>query len=298
LIAGVLALTLAVLAIYAAWPHIARALVFMPNSSADHASDPGHVYPSSGARSISIPSPGGLYLHGWWFPARGRPCGTALYLYGNKGNLASRGDIADALAKHRLNVLLLDYRGYGGSPGTPTEAGLYQDARNAYRWLREAQKVPPEQILLMGHSIGAALATGVAADEPVAGLVLLSPFSSFPGATRAQLPWAPGRITDWGGHRFPAAQDISLVTAPVLAIRGTEDAFTSRADAHRVFAAAGGPATWVDVEGAGHNDLLSYRSAWDAIAAFRDRALRCGQGTPSGRGTAGAHRPVSPFSGR
>jgi hypothetical protein len=178
-------------------------------------------------------------------------------------------------------VLLIDYRGYGASPGTPTEAGLYQDARLAYRSLREAQKVPPEQILLMGHSIGAALATRVAADEPVAGLVLLSPFSSFPGATRARFPWAPGRIADWGGHRFPAAQDISRVTAPVLAIRGTRDAFTARADAHRMLAAAGGPATWVEVEGAGHNDLLSYRAAWDAIGAFRDRALRCDRATPS-----------------
>jgi len=221
-----------------------------------------------------------MRLHGWWFPAQERPCGTVLYLYGNKGDLVSRGDVARMLARQRMNVLLVDYRGYGASPGTPSEAGLYHDARHAYRWIRDVQEIPPRQILLMGHSIGAALAAGVAAAEPVAGVVLLSPFSSFPGATHARFPWLPERIADWGGHRFATADSMARVTAPVLAIRGTRDPFTDRDDARRVLGAAPGPGTWLDLEGAGHNDVLSYPAAWDALVAFRDRALPCGTPTP------------------
>ncbi|HEX2210496.1 MAG TPA: alpha/beta hydrolase [Longimicrobium sp.] len=271
-----LALLLGTLAVYLAWPRIARALVFMPRARTAHASDAARLYPDAGARTVTIPAGDGLHLHGWWFPARERPCGTVLYLYGNKGDLVSRGGAARVLARQRLNVLLVDYRGYGASPGTPTEAGLYRDARAAYRWIRDAQQVPPGQILLLGHSIGAALATGVAAGEPVAGLVLLSPFSSFPGATRARFPWLPARIADWGGYRFATADSMARVTAPVLAMRGTDDGFTDRSDARRVLAAARGPRTWVDVETAGHNDVLAHRAAWDAIVAFRDRTLPCG----------------------
>jgi pimeloyl-ACP methyl ester carboxylesterase len=280
LAAGTLALLVGTLALYLAWPRVADALVFMPRVRTAQESDAARLYPNAGARSVAIPSDDGLHLHGWWFPARARPCGTVLYLYGNKGDLVSRGDVAREMARHRLNVLLVDYRGYGASPGTPSEAGLYRDARHAYRWIRDAQQVPPRQVLLVGHSIGAALATGVAAGEPVAGLVLLSPFSSFPGATRARLPWLPARIADWGGHRFAAAESIARVTAPVLAIRGTQDPFTDRTDARRVLQAAPGGGTWMDLQGAGHNDVLSHRAAWDAILAFRDRALPCGTARP------------------
>lgn len=273
--AGTVALLVTTLVVYIAWPRIAGALVFMPRARTAEASDARRLYPHAGARSVTIPSNGGLSLHGWWFPARGRACGTALYLYGNKGDIVSRGEVALVLARQRMNVLVVDYRGYGASPGTPSEAGLYQDARHAYWWIRDEQKVPPGQILLIGHSIGAALAAGVAAAEPVGGLVLLSPFSSFPNATHARLPWLPDRIADWGGYRFAAAESIARVTAPVLAIRGTRDPFTDRGDARRVLQSAQGPRTWLDLEGAGHNDILSHRAAWDAIVRFRGQALTC-----------------------
>lgn len=280
LAAGAITLLVAILAVYVAWPRVAGALVFMPRTRTAQASDAARLYPDAGARTVTIASDGELSLHGWWFPARARPCGTVLYLYGNKGDLVSRGDVAQVLARQSLNVLVIDYRGYGASPGVPSEAGLYRDAHRAYRWIRDVQKVPPDQVLLVGHSIGAALATGVAAAEPVAGLVLLSPFSSFPGAAHARIPWLPDRIADWGGYRFAAAESIAQVTAPVLAMRGTRDPFTDRGDARRVLEAAKGPRTWLDLEGAGHNDVLSHRAAWNAIVRFRDQALPCGTAAP------------------
>ena len=150
----------------------------------------------------------GLDLTAWHAPATGPATGiTVLVLPGNAGSRAARVPLARALSAAGFDVLLLDYRGYGGNPGSPTEEGLAADARAAHRHLVAERGVPPARLVLFGESLGAAVATRLALERPVAGLVLRSPFTSPGRRRRAALPVpagpgpAAGPLPDPANHR-------------------------------------------------------------------------------------------------
>lgn len=270
--------------VFALWPVIAPSLVFMSKPLAQGMADPGRWGMGKAAKQVRIRTSDDLLLHGWWFSSQQRPsCGVVLYFHGNKGNLVSRAPLARSFTRQGLDVLLVDYRGYGASAGAPSEAGLYRDARAAYRYVVDVRKVPPEQIFLMGHSLGAAVATDVAVHHPSAGLVLISPFTSLAGATRAHVSWLPDRITQWGNLRFSTRDRIGHVTVPVLAVLGARDAFVPRSDAVALFRAAPQPKTWLEVAGHGHNDVMYSDEFGRTFETFRRRF-----GSPACRRRSGA----------
>lgn len=264
------------LVLFAAWPLIAPRLVFMPAELPAGQSGPAPRFQESGAEEVWIQTSDGLRLHAWWFPAQGTAaCGSLLYFHGNKGNVSSRGWIAERLAREGLDVLLVGYRGYGASQGEPSEEGFARDAAAAYQYVGRERGVAADSILVMGHSLGAAVASQLASRVPVAGVVLASPFSSLPGAMRDRLPWLPDRISDAGGHRFAAIEAVPFITAPILFIRGRDDPLTSRPDALRLFRAAAAPKRWVELAGARHNDVIADVRFREELRTFRDRALGC-----------------------
>lgn len=266
--------------LYAAWPQVARRFVFMPRPVHPSEKSPAYWGMGSEAEEVHFTTSDRVRLHAWWFRSRGeQACGTAIYFHGNNGNLLSRIRFAQNLAADGMQVLLVDYRGFGASEGVPSEPGLYRDASAAYHYVRTARGTRPNQIVLVGHSIGAAVAAELAGHHEVAALVLLSPFSSFPGATRARLPWLPDRVVNWDGSRFPTAVHVRRVRAPVLVARGQGDRFTVRSDALRVFDAVPGLKTWVEVPEVGHNDLSTSDGLQSALLRFRAHALNCPTGT-------------------
>src|SRR5262249_11966149 len=150
-----------------------------------------------------------------------------------------------------FSVLLLDYRGYGGNPGSPTEDGLLADARAARAYLLD-QGVPAERVIYFGESLGAAVATRLAVEQPPAALRLRSPFSSLAALGSPHYPLLPVRLLL--RDRFPVTGLIGQVTVPIAVVYGSADTVVPPEQSAAVAAAAGGPVRAVEVPGADHND--------------------------------------------
>jgi fermentation-respiration switch protein FrsA (DUF1100 family) len=209
----------------------------------------------------------GTRLHGWYVrhPA---PKGHALLLHGNAGNVTLLSDTLRVLnRRHNLAVLALDYRGYGRSEGTPTEQGLYQDARAARRWLAETEKVAEADVILMGFSLGGAVAIELAANDGARGLVLSSTFTSLPEVAQHHWPWLPmGLVLS---TRMNSLEKIKQYRGPLLISHGEADEVVPHEHGSSLYAAAPGPKRFITVAGGKHNDPQpeEYRVALDQFIA-------------------------------
>jgi fermentation-respiration switch protein FrsA (DUF1100 family) len=209
-----------------------------------------------GARDVRLETSDGLELSAWLVPP-GRAAGpgrglTMLVANGNAGNRADRVPLATALAAEGFAVLLFDYRGYGGNPGSPSEAGLARDVRAAYRQLADVTRVPPDRLVYYGESLGAAVVTELATEHPPAALVLRSPFVDLPSLARFHYPFVPAGplLRD----RYPTASHIRRIDVPTAVVYGTADSIVPPAQSRAVADNATGPVTVKVVEGADHND--------------------------------------------
>ncbi len=172
-----------------------------------------------------------------------------------------------------MAVLLFDYRGYGGNPGSPSERGLALDVRAAYEFLVGVAAVPPERLIYFGESLGAAVVTELATEHPPGGLVLRSPFVDLAAAGRVHYPFLPVRtlLKD----RFPLARHLADVRAPVTVVYGGDDTIVPPGQSRTVSVAARAIADVVEVPGADHNDtaLLDGGLLVSAVVAMADRVV-------------------------
>jgi fermentation-respiration switch protein FrsA (DUF1100 family) len=206
------------------------------------------------AEDVGFETEDGLALRGWFFPPEAPSHGGAvLVLPGNAGSREFRAPLAAALSLRGLSVLLVDYRGYGGNSGSPTETGLIRDARAARAWLASRSDVDPERVVYFGESLGAAVAVALAVEQPPAALVLRSPFTSLVDVGRVHYPWLP--VGFLLRDRYPSIERIRDVECPLLVIAGEKDFIVPATLSRRLFEAAGWPAKrFVSIPGAGHND--------------------------------------------
>jgi uncharacterized protein len=203
----------------------------------------------------------GTKLHGWYV-AHEKPRGHALFLHGNAGNVTLLAETLRTLnRRHNLAVLALDYRGFGRSDGKPTETGLYQDARAARRWLAEKEQIAETDVILMGVSLGGAVAVDLAARDGARGLVLASTFTSLPAVAQHQTPWLPMNLIL--STRMNSLAKIKDYQGPLLMTHGDADEVVPYALGQELFEAAPGPKKFVTNSGAKHNDPQSeeYRLA-------------------------------------
>ncbi|MFF0814776.1 alpha/beta hydrolase [Rhodococcus sp. NPDC003318] len=262
---GALAL-LCVLA-FVAWV-FQRRLIYLPdNSPVPPASS---VLPD--AEDVRLTTADGLELGGWYVPPVAGPGRdlTVLVMNGNGGNRAGRASLAAALSRDGFAVLLFDYRGYGGNPGSPTSTGLGLDARAAHRFLLQDKRVQPSQLLYFGESLGTAVAGDLAVDHPPAGLLLRSPFTDMESLARRMFFGLP--VGFLLRDRFAVAEAVSRIDVPTTVVYGTADDVVPPEQSRAVAAAAGGPVDVVALAGAGHNDAVMFGDALaGAVAALADR---------------------------
>jgi hypothetical protein len=211
----------------------------------------------------------GLRLSGWFFAAPGAsPRVTVLVFNGNAGHRAHRSPLAAALHRHGLQVLLVDYRGYGGNPGTPSENGLAADSQAARAYLAGRPDVDRSRIVYFGESLGTAVAVALAVEHPPAALVLRSPFTSMIDLGRHHYPFLPVRLLL--RDRFAAIDRIQHVRVPLLVIAGGQDRIVPIDNSRRLYDAAVAPKTLVVLPDADHNDfeLLAGVEMIQAIVRF------------------------------
>jgi len=249
---GVALLALAMLvALVLVWS-LQRRLIYFPYPVVPSAAG---VLP--GSEEVAFDTEDGLRLRGWFLPASGGDGGAVLVCNGNGGNRAMRAPLAAALSRAGLSVLLFDYRGYGGNPGRPSEAGLAADTRAAHAWLAARAGVDPGRVAYYGESLGAAVALGLAIERPPAALVLRSPFTSLADVAQFHYPWLPVRLLL--AERYPSLDRIRHLAVPLLVVAGERDAIVPASQSRRLYDAAREPKRFTMVPGADHNDeaLLS-----------------------------------------
>lgn len=224
-----------------------RRLIYFPDPSRPEQAPiavPGGV-------DVFLPTTDGLSLGAYYVPAPAGCAATVLVAGGNAGNRGDRAPLARALVAAGLGVLVMDYRGYGGNPGSPSEDGLRRDARAAAAFL-VATGVPADRTIYFGESLGGGVVTDLAIDHPPAALVLRSPFTELADVAADQVPYLPVRwlLRD----RYPVAANVARIDVPVTVVYGARDTVVAPSLSIAVARAATGPSRLVRVPDADHND--------------------------------------------
>jgi uncharacterized protein len=207
-----------------------------------------------------------LELEAWRVAPEGEAQSTVLVTPGNAGNRALRMPLAEGLVERGHEVVLVDYRGYGGNPGRPSEDGLLKDARAALDFLLAEDQAVENRLVFLGESIGTGVAAALAAEHPPAVLALRSPFPRLEDVGAAHYPFLPVRTLL--RERFPTLEHLRGVEVPTLIVAGGADTIVPTALSRQVADATG--ADYVEVPGAHHNDraLLDGAEYLDAVDRF------------------------------
>jgi len=213
-----------------------------------------------GAEDVWILTADGVRLHAWWVRAPQASLVT-LYLHGNAGNITHRFLPFRDITAAGSSLLMVDYRGYGKSGGSPSENGLYADADAAYLYLLN-HGYSAQHIVLQGESLGTAVVVDLASRKECAGVVLEAAFSSGGDVANTVLP-VVGPLVFRG---FDSKSKITKVRAPLLFFHGDRDEIIPLKLGRGLFEAAPEPKHFVEVPGAGHNDLVE-----SAGSSYRDR---------------------------
>jgi hypothetical protein len=224
------------------------------------------------AAEVVVPTEDGLSLAAWFVEPAAPADGWTLILFnGNAGHRGFRAPLARRLSDRGIGVLMIDYRGFGGNPGTPTEIGLLRDARAARRWIDRRLAGRPSRVAYFGESLGTGVAVALAVERPPDALILRSPFTSMVDVGRYHFPFLPVRwlLRD----RYPSDQRIGSLSCPLLIIAAERDSVVPADLARRLFAAAS-PAQrrWLLLPGADHNDFEAL--AGDAVIDATVRLLQ------------------------
>ena len=202
-------------------------------------------------KEISIETVDGEQLQAFFYPRPASRC-VLLYLHGNGGSAYQRAEKSIPFSQLGCNLLLLSYRGYGKSSGSPTENWVYRDAQAALAYLA-ARGFEATDTFVLGSSLGSAIAVDVAQNRDLGGLILVAPFSS---GRELALAHGMGFALWFIGSPFDSLAKLPNVRCPVLVVHGDQDRVVPPAQGRKLFDAYRGDKKMVLLEGAGHNDIM------------------------------------------
>src|SRR5438067_3484812 len=209
-------------------------MIFFPQPVASTPHLPARASP------LEVVSADGTHLRGWIVNGSAAPAPVVIYFGGNAEEVS--WTLSDARWPRDWTIVAVNYRGYGESEGAPGEAALTADALSIYDAVAKREDIDPARIVVFGRSLGTAIAVHLAAERPVAGAVLASPYDSLTAIGRTHYPWLP--VSMLLRHRFDALGDAKRNTMPLLAIVGEIDSIIPPERSHALFDAWAGPTTW------------------------------------------------------
>lgn len=231
-------------------------LIFFPTAG-DVGTAPGE--------DVTLTAADGVKIHAWWFP-HPQARATILHLHGNAGNLSDRRDLVRDLQGLGVNVLAIDYRGYGKSDAkSPTEKGVNLDARAAWDWL--LTKTTADKIVIHGESLGGGPACELSSTVACGGLIIQSTFTSAPDMAPRVLPWFPKFLVR---TQFNNLEKVAKIPCRKLFLHSQADEIIPFEMGEKLFAAAAEPKQSVWFTGCGHNEMpISRRKKYySTLAAF------------------------------
>ena len=241
-----------------------RQLLYFPDKTRPELSELARL----GVGEVMLTTADGLLLLSWYLPPRpGRP--VVAYFHGNGGHIGYRIERLLRFAREGYGVLMLEYRGYGGNPGAPSEAGFFIDSDAAFDFLGH-EAVTSNRLVLYGESLGSGVAVRLAVEREVGALILEAPFTSVAEVAQHHFAYVPAArlVTD----RFDSLSRIGKIKAPILVLHGDRDRVVPVRFGRALFDAAPEPKVGWFVPEAGHEDLARY-GGLDAVVAFIERRL-------------------------
>jgi len=221
------------------------------------------AYPS--AEPVELEADSGVKLRGWLVRGPGRASNPLVVYFGGNGEEVS-WLVTEAARLHPWAVLLVNYRGYGLSDGRPSESALYKDAVALYDWVSARPDIDARRIVVVGRSLGTGVATYLASQRAVSGVVLVSPYDNLVEVARGVYPYLP--VDGFMRYRFDSAARAKLIHVPLLALVADQDTIVRPERSQSLVQAWAGPAHLELLVGVGHNDIQLHPRYWPLITAF------------------------------
>lgn len=221
--------------------------------------------------SVIISTSDNIKIHGWFVPARPERA-TLLFLHGNAGNISHRLDSLRIFNQLGFSTFIIDYRGYGQSQGKISEQGTYRDAEAAWNYLTQARRIPRQQIIVFGRSLGGAIAAHVAGRFIPGILILESSFTSVPDMAARLYPLVPARLLS--RFQYDARKMLESVTSPVLIIHSPDDDIIPFENGQLLFESARTPKEMLKIRGDHNSGFLVSGSLYtEGISSFIEANL-------------------------
>jgi len=222
--------------------------------------------------SVSVKTVDAVCLSGWFIPSQ-NDRGTVLMCHGNAGNISHRLDWIRIFHSLRVNVFLFDYRGYGQSEGKTSEQGTYRDVEAVWNYLIVSKRIPPENIIIHGVSLGGAIAAYAAQKFKPAGLILESTFISVPDLAQKIYPYVPVRLLS--RFEYSTRKYLKQVSVPVLIVHSQNDEMIPYEHCEALFKAAHKPKELLIISGS-HNEgfIVSQNEYTAGLNSFISKYLQ------------------------
>ena len=236
-------------------------LIFFPQPLVSTRHLPARAVP------LEVVAGDGTRLRGWMVQAGAGPSPAVIYFGGNAEEVSRTA--ADERWPADWTIVAVNYRGYGESEGKPGERELMSDALAIYDAVARREDINRNSIVAFGRSLGTALATHLAAQRPLAGAVLVSPFDNLAAIGKEHYPWLP--VSLLLRHRFDTLDDAASIRIPLLTLVGESDEIIPVPRSRALYDAWAGPKTWQVMPRANHNTLGASPEFWDAVGRFLAR---------------------------